>query len=296
MFGITAGADGNIWATAIGPNSVLRVDHTTGAISEFPLPTPAAVPVEITRGPDGNLWFSEYAVNSIARMTTGGVITEFPLPASLSTAENFGPRGIITGPDGNLWFLHPAGYVGKMAPSGQLLALYATPTPAHGGVIITKGPDGNLWFAEADANKIGRITPGGVITEFPVPTPNGTPVGIAAGRHGSLFFTERSANKIGRITTDGVISEFPIPTPNSFPQRIVALDDGSIWFVQGTGSAQTGQLARVLADGRAIMEYPLPPPSRPIALVQLGSNLWIADPGGADGGGAILRVTVRDTQ
>jgi virginiamycin B lyase len=37
--------------------------------------------------------------NSIGRITTGGQISEFPLPQADSA-----PDGITTGPDGALWF------------------------------------------------------------------------------------------------------------------------------------------------------------------------------------------------
>src|SRR5262245_12954032 len=56
-------------------------------------------PNHIVTGPDGNMWFTMRNRASIGRITTEGVITEFPLPNPLSSAEE-----IITGPDGNLWF------------------------------------------------------------------------------------------------------------------------------------------------------------------------------------------------
>ena len=53
----------------------------------------------ITAGADGNLWFTEHDANQIGRITTAGVITEFPIPTAGST-----PFAIAAGPDGNLWF------------------------------------------------------------------------------------------------------------------------------------------------------------------------------------------------
>ena len=46
-------------------------------------------------GQDGALWFTENSGNKIERITTAGVITEFPVPTSSS-----GPRGIVAEPDG----------------------------------------------------------------------------------------------------------------------------------------------------------------------------------------------------
>ncbi len=66
-------------------------------INEFTIPTAGSA--GITAGPDGNLWFTENSGNKIGRITTAGVITEFPIP----TARSF-PEDITAGPDGNLWF------------------------------------------------------------------------------------------------------------------------------------------------------------------------------------------------
>ena len=46
---------------------------------EFPIPTINSSPYDITAGPDGALWFTEPGVK-IGRITTAGVITEYPVP------------------------------------------------------------------------------------------------------------------------------------------------------------------------------------------------------------------------
>jgi len=61
------------------------------AFTEYPVPTSETYLAEgITTGPDGNLWFAEYFANKIRRITTAGVITEFPIltPASRATAPS----------------------------------------------------------------------------------------------------------------------------------------------------------------------------------------------------------------
>src|SRR5262245_26204002 len=87
----------------------------------------------ITTGPDGNLWFTEWSScisspsgcprDAIGRITTSGVVTDFPLPAG-STA-----RGITAGPDGNVWFVASGSvgfnpptnpYIGRITPSGTV--------------------------------------------------------------------------------------------------------------------------------------------------------------------------------
>jgi streptogramin lyase len=99
------------------------------AQTEFPIPTPNSVPSGITVGPEvpvGALWFTETGDpalgpkvrGKIGRITTAGVITEFPIPTL-----NSAPNGITTGPDGALWFAEGIGNkIGCIPPAT------ATPT------------------------------------------------------------------------------------------------------------------------------------------------------------------------
>jgi virginiamycin B lyase len=56
-------------------------------LTQFPIPTSDSYPLGITAGPDGALWFSESAccgntAAKIGRISTAGVITEFPIPTA----------------------------------------------------------------------------------------------------------------------------------------------------------------------------------------------------------------------
>src|SRR5688500_5218459 len=66
-------------------------------IATLALPTPAAAqmitehnipatsqPVNLAVGPDGALWYTAYGRDKIGRITTGGAVTEFALPAGSS--------------------------------------------------------------------------------------------------------------------------------------------------------------------------------------------------------------------
>jgi hypothetical protein len=147
----------------------------------------------IATGADGALWFTEGAANKIGRITTSGLITEFPIP----TSDSF-PIFITAGPDGALWFGESrASQIGRITTSG-VVSEFPIPSGAVPYDIVT-GIDGKLYFAEWVGDKIGRIATSGVITEFPVPTP-GALQGIASGPDGAIWFTNYSANKIGRLS------------------------------------------------------------------------------------------------
>jgi streptogramin lyase len=228
------GSDGAVWFSQAFSNQIGRIS-TSGAITEYPLPSGASYPLGIVSGPDGSLWFAEFMGNRIGRITTSGVITEYPLPV-----PNGNPNMIAVGSDGALWFTENYSKIGRMTTAG-VFSEFSPPVCFCFG--ITSGPDGRLWFAGGDV--IGAITTAGVITEYPLtspPPPSGSHglAGITKGPDGALWFTEMDADKIGRITTAGVISEYPVPTPDSMPSVITSGPDGSVWFTEA-GVGQLGQ-------------------------------------------------------
>src|SRR5262249_15838154 len=100
----TTGPDGNIWFTERRTNAIGRITPDGATISEFSIPSSGGQPLDIQPldikvGPDGNLWFTEVSGNKFGRITPLGVITEFPVPTTIT-----GPSFLTEGPDGNLWF------------------------------------------------------------------------------------------------------------------------------------------------------------------------------------------------
>jgi streptogramin lyase len=212
--GIVVGPDGNLWFTELMGNRIGRITPT-GEITEYSLPadttppdspsfvTPSG-PYWITRGPDGNLWFTEMRGDhsKIGCITSGGEITEYPLPGAGTDAGTNIPANVTVGPDGNLWFTE-MGSIGRIttagsAPSGAITEYpmpLVTAVQNLGGIVT--GPDGNLWFAETTTNGIGRVTTEGVFNDYPIPMPNSGPATIALGPDGNLWFTESQGNRIG---------------------------------------------------------------------------------------------------
>src|SRR5207249_1597353 len=132
--------DGNLWFTDGVANKIGRIT-TTGAVTEFAIPTAACYPTGIGTGTDGNIWILENAVGKIGRITPSGIITEFLIPGAPAPNSYY----YIThapAPDGNLWFV--GSQVGRVTPSGVITLFAIPPTISSQG--ITVGPDGNLWF------------------------------------------------------------------------------------------------------------------------------------------------------
>jgi virginiamycin B lyase len=220
----------------------------------------------LAAGPDGALWFTEGA--HIGRLTPGGDVTEFALPAGDSAS---GP--ILVGPDNNLWFVEDSTVaLGRLTPNGAEMQI---PLPAGSlpAVALATGPDGAIWYARSAASVggpqytptagvIGRMTLSGAATEFSLPTPPASPAtgftpppqprGLVTGPDGALWFytgsphgaaqVQTAASWIGRITTSGQASVVYTPDPLSLAgiSSIAAGPDGNLWFTVSTSAANLG--------------------------------------------------------
>jgi len=145
--------------------AVVSLIAQTFGSTDFPVkPGRAAQPVNIIVGPDNNLWFAETTGEKIGRITTAGVITEFPIPGAQWLL------GITGGPDGNIWFTDQfTGKIGHISTGGTNLTQYSLPVGSYPQG-ITVGPDHNLWFVDQKNSglfTIGTITVAGQITEYP---------------------------------------------------------------------------------------------------------------------------------
>jgi streptogramin lyase len=214
--GITKGPDGNIWFIeddhANNASRVARIDlaklNGCGAnpslcITEFVVPgNENAAGQTLASGPDGAIWFVNGFNGKVGRVTTGGAVTLFDVPASL-----YAGGGITGGPDGALWY-SATNKIGRITTSGAVTEI-GTPSPYNGGR-ITAGPDGNIWFLEPQANKVGRVNLTGAA---PTPTPGGsTPTPTPT--HGSGGPTPTPAPR-GHVTP--IPYRTPIPHSNGRP-------------------------------------------------------------------------------
>ena len=298
-------------ATASGAITVLGPTFT-----EFNAPgtsTPNNLALAPAASHNKDVWFTDFAGNKVGRVTSAGVITEYPAwgthpngitggPAgnadmwvaeltssdiywfgtdgashghTPTTTPNAGPYGITAGTDGNLWFAEEfAGKIGEITPGGVMVNEYPVPSANPVPLFLTAGPDGNIWFTDGGSGNIGRITPAGAMTLFPLPAgAASTPDGIVAGADGRLWFSERLGNNIGAITTGGVITEYALPTANAQPNGMTAGADGNVWFVE----SNLNKIARISASG-AVVEYAFPTASSLYGIVAgPDNNLWFGE-------------------
>ena len=95
VFGITAGADGNLWFTEHNGHRIGRITPL-GVVTEFSSGiTAGAGPLGIAAGPDGNLWFAENNIDRIGRIA---VAASFYTLAPCRVADTRNPTGPYGGP------------------------------------------------------------------------------------------------------------------------------------------------------------------------------------------------------
>ena len=231
----------------------------SASIREYALPTPDSKPGGIVAGPDGALWFYETGSNRIGRITTGGEITEFPIPTADASVPYQG--FVAVGPDGAVWFTENRTIsLGRLTADGQFTEMPLELTvrghlPSRASIAVTGlvvGPDGAEWFTSPLSNSIWRMQMDGQMAEYVLPTADASPAGIVVAPDDSLWFAEPTANQLGRITLDGAISEYPIPTQSSFTVRLTIGPDGAVWFAEIGGD----KIGRIDNDGN-VTEYPV---------------------------------------
>jgi len=259
---ITAGPDGNLWATGFS-GEIFRV--TPAGVASFQTAGITGNELQgITPGPgsDPDLWFADgtAADPGIGRITTHGVVTEFHAGITPDST----PLD-ITEADGSLWFTEfDGGKIGQITPQGVVTEYDIADGPgALGDGLFSIAADaGYLWVTDVNDSGIYRIP----LTEcsatlhdcdnvidIATASPGfgfGTGGSITAGPDGNLWFTEGSG--LGRLTPQGQITDFPqegvvtagggVPTS----QSVSAGPDGTLWFDQAGGLGEVSFCSPVL--------------------------------------------------
>jgi virginiamycin B lyase len=275
-----------------------------GALKQFKVPTDNSQPRSITNGSDGNRWFTEGtdlsgALATLARVTSTGVITEFPANCNFCILSDvaLGPGGILylTSNDPVLLrfdiasetFLDPVPMPNSSALGGMLaisgddiwitdfnndviwryrISLNQfTSTAVLDPADVAVDRAGSAWFARPESNgpgtgTIGRID--GVTLDVTTTDVNAAARGISVATDGQVWFSARfTPQAVGRLDpATGTVTIFPLT--NTGPQAITAAPDGSMWFTQTT----KGNIANI-TDAGVITEAKVVKGSEPFGIV-----------------------------
>lgn len=178
-----------------------------------------------TIGPDNNVWFTEQ--KHIAKITTGGVITEYSYPSG-ATSNSYG--GVATGPDGNVWFTEFNNQiVGKITPSSGHITEYSVSALGCNPTSIIKGGDGNMYFA--CSNYMGQITTSGVSTRFyDAYGISYLPESLQTGPDGNIWFPNGSGDYVSEFNPSVISFTTYVPpyTAGTVYQMVLG-PDGNFW-------------------------------------------------------------------
>jgi len=137
------------------------------------------------------MWVTGFAGGEVGRITPGGVLTSFNLPAGTT------PWDIVPGSDGNLWYTGQMTTVGRITTAGASMNFTSLGVDPFGN---TLGPDGAVWYAEFQAGAVGRVDTTGQTSQPAQLSANSGPRYIAAGPGNTLWLTEETANQIARVS------------------------------------------------------------------------------------------------
>jgi virginiamycin B lyase len=205
VFVIVDNVTNNVWFTDTTANYIGNIDHLTGLITKYSLPTSNSGPAELAFQNTTYLWVTESFANKVARFDLASHgFQEFTPSVSLVS-----PVGITVDKNGNVWVSeHGASSVAELIPSNSTFRKYPTSQPSTykttAPATISIDAQGRLWFVEHFGNKVGRLDPTtGTMDEFRIPTPGfAYSLRNALDSSGNFWFTEYSANQIGMIPSN----------------------------------------------------------------------------------------------
>jgi streptogramin lyase len=260
--------------SGVSPTSAVRqftrtarakfVEYTNGI-------SPYAGPRGIISGTNV-IWFTEPGDDKIAKISSSGVVKEFPVTAGTA------PNNIAYGSDRALWYTEATDAIGRMTAGGRVKD-YSVGNASSGPWDIALGTDGNMWFtlrspiSSSYYNAIGRITTSGAVTLYTAGLSAGDIAvhDIALGPDGNMWFTEEYGNRVGSITPGGTITEYSTGiSPYSVPVDVTAGPDGNVWFTE----SNAGNVARITTAG-TVTEFPLG--ATPGAITAFGSYVWVCE-------------------
>lgn len=224
---LARGADGALWFTLGGLDSIGRYDPVTGAWSKFRVPGEILGQVGalfgiIKPGPGRTVVFDLPQLNKVATLHVDThVFTQYTMP----TPNSF-PVGVRTAADGSIWVGESLGMkIARINPvtgaiteypllgvnglltsvlGGLLVGSVGNPLPMAGP--IAEAGDGNIYFSVSFpaafglGNQVARFNPTThEVRMWATPSSASYPCDINVHQPGAVWFGLLTANKIGRL-------------------------------------------------------------------------------------------------
>lgn len=203
---------GLVWFTEQATNSIWSFNMQTHKFTRYEMSTPNCFPFGITLDSQENVWFTELFGNKIGEITTGGNLTEIPIPRQ----GYLEPSGITVGPAGKIWFTLPginstAYYSNGKFVFQNLTGLVLDP------VGISFDTQGNIWITQHGPSFISEFNPTNgyfkTISTIVPPEGSSLPYFDHVDRNDNVWFNEHNGNAMSEfIPSNDTLIEYFIPT------------------------------------------------------------------------------------
>jgi len=195
--------DGNVWATGMTTDRILKLDPSTRKVADYSLPK-GMVPYGMAIDGNKMVWYSAEVDNAVVRLDprTGPRtyrITPYDMPTERSDL-----RGMAADAEGNLWVAAlESGKLVKVDNRTGRVTEYAPPTEDSGPYAVDGDTKRNLvWFSEVFSDRIARFDPSNnSFVEFPHPSADSDVQRIEVDRNhpNRLWWSGTRGDKIGYI-------------------------------------------------------------------------------------------------
>jgi virginiamycin B lyase len=163
-YGAVIGKDGALYVCEFGTNKIARIEPSSMAIREYPLPD-GARPRRVALAPDGTLYYSDYARGKLGHFLPGTARSEeWQSPGG----PNAKPYGIAVTPDGRVWYsesgVQPNTLV-RFDPESRQFAQAPIPsgerTSPNDAIVrnMAATPDGRIYLACSGTNRVAVAVP-----------------------------------------------------------------------------------------------------------------------------------------
>jgi virginiamycin B lyase len=277
--------DGSVYFADQQASYIGRLDPETGAVQEYPTPTPGSGPHGIIVAPNGQVWYTGNAKGLIGRLDPAtGHITEFKTGDAGARTGAWDPHTPLLLGD-KLWFTaQNSNKYGMLDPTTGEVKLYDSPIARSKPYGLQRAPDGTLWMALFGTNKLGHLDPATAhLQTVDVADSAARPRRLAITSDGRIWYTDYDRGYLGMYDPrTKTAKEWKTPSrtaqQNSNPYGIGVAPDGAIWY----NEARQGNMVRFDPGTGASLVVPIPTRGSVIRNVSVDSThgrLWIAESG-----------------
>ena len=248
-------ADGSIWWAGQFGNLIGRLDPTTGAMKEYPLP-PMAKPHSVLLDAAGTPWYTGNMNGSVGKVDPEtGKVTVYKMPDP--NAKD--PHTLVFDKKGIAWFtLQNSNMVGRLNPETGDIKLVTLPNADTKPYGIKIDADGVVWFACNNRPCLYKMDPATMaLTEVKLPLGGTTVRRLDIAEDGMIWYVNSGRGRIGRLDPKTLqATEWDSPSgPRSHPYAIVVVN-GIVWYNES--GVRPDPLVRFDPKTETFQSWPIP--------------------------------------